>query len=201
MGFDWGSAVSGASTIVGDLLSFKSAKDANETNKRLVGENRQFEADMSNTAHQREVEDLRKAGLNPILSAGLTGSSTPTVQPARVDPVVKSNVVKSALDAVMSKELIKTEKTKQDLNVSASAKQAEDARLAKVDADFYNTTLGKIVNTSKKIMDVFGSGAGILGYGLGKYIKALDTNSKRPQMNVPVRRAKPGNYKIIPRGE
>lgn len=46
--------------------------------------NRQFQLYASNTAHQREVADLKAAGLNPILSAN-SGASTPSGSMGQVD--------------------------------------------------------------------------------------------------------------------
>lgn len=71
-------------SIIGEITGKNSAKQANKQNIALQQETNAKSIDLANTAHQREIADLKAAGLNPVLSAGGQGAATPTLGTAQV---------------------------------------------------------------------------------------------------------------------
>lgn len=120
----------------GDALSFVGGLVTNSKNAREAQRNRDFGERLSNTAHQREVQDLIAAGLNPMISAmGGRGASTPEGAMARHENAAE-HLGKAPTNALSAKLL-------QAQIANTSADTAKKAAETKVN----NVTAANIENT------------------------------------------------------
>ena len=88
----------GIGSAIGGLFGYKGQKDTNVASAQQAQKQMDFQREMSNTAVQRRMADLKKAGINPIL-AGSKEASSPAGQQAPVGNPAQA-AMNSALNAV-----------------------------------------------------------------------------------------------------
>lgn len=97
----------GVAPLIPGYGQYLGQKEANAANLTSAREQMIFQERMANTTHQREVEDLKKAGLNPILSAN-AGAPAPVGAKAELKNASEGvseaavNAIKSYMDIMQS---------------------------------------------------------------------------------------------------
>lgn len=98
------------------------AREEMRFNAAEAQKNRDWQAQQSATAHQREVLDLQKAGLNPVLSAGGSGAQTGSGATASGAKGETDNSVVPALTSIIVNQ-------QNNANQQAIAQMQRDATL------------------------------------------------------------------------
>lgn len=180
--------------VFGGFLESNSAKSANKMAAAEAQKQRDWQQRMSNTAHQREVDDLRAAGLNPILSSH-GGASTPG---GAMAPVLNTGVgaargISSASrvagDRMLTKSTIDAQKAQTAASAASAAQAVSQAELinaqtkivnanvpkAQQRGDVHKGTYGKILAYTEETLGAIGTPlvAGFAGGALSGSARSL----------------------------
>lgn len=143
----------------------------NKQNQAMAREQMDFQERMSSTAHQRQVEDLRKAGLNPVLSANSGASS-----PVGASSTSQSATVSDLGQAYNSARTAKTGRLQQE-----QQNQAIQSGIAKTNSDI------DVNNTSKKLIEAQTTSAAAQALATAEQTKRTSLENKALGAELPSR--------------
>lgn len=165
-----------AGSVAQGVASYYGQREANDMNQKLAREQMAFQERMSSTAYQRSMDDMSKAGLNPILAYGQGGASSPGGAMATMKDAV-TPALSSAIDAkrahaeVENLHAVNDNLKKQNIKLGADTLLSEAQAHAAVESANLNSANAAAVNSK---LPGLGQMAEMDRSDMGKFLNALN---------------------------
>jgi hypothetical protein len=154
----------GAGTLAGAGISTLGGIISSGYNVHESRQNRRFQRNMANTAHQREMADLKKAGINPLLTAKLGGASTPSGSTSNIqNPASGASEAGSAYaQYLLNKKLNQKQIEKIDSEIITNSALALKYLEETEGQDIHNTKTGVLTPAYKEAGKIINKGTSAL---------------------------------------
>lgn len=166
----------------------KQAADAQAFNEKEAKLNREFQQYNANTAHQRAVDDLRAAGLNPILAANQgapspSGSTASGVQATMQSPNEDYTGLGGLVNDFFTRQQTKanTKKSKADARTANAQADIQEgmAKIYKENPSFLKGKAMTDAGMSGPFNSISAGGSAVDAYRNSKMYKALESFGSR----------------------